>query len=323
MIGRSAAFLNVLHLIERAAAYDVSILIEGETGTGKELAARAIHYNGLRHGNPFIPVNCGAIPENLLESEFFGHAKGAFTDAKLAKAGLVEQANGGTLFLDEVECLSSKGQIALLRFLQDQSYRPVGGQLRNANVRIIAASNRDLLQMVQANEFRMDLYYRLALISLKIPPLRERFGDPELLARHFIKAGSQRFGAPEKVLHPDTLEWLDRYHWPGNVRELENFIYREIILSGNDEIRTQRKLQCETKADRRQNAERRQAEWLNMPYQCAKTQAVKDFEQHYLTSLLKQANGNISAAARLAGKERRSFDRLLQKNGIDKIRFRG
>lgn len=282
---------------------------------------RQVHYQSSRCAYPFVPVNCGAIPDNLFESELFGYAKGAFTDAKSAKPGLIVHAEGGTLFLDEIECLSPRGQVALLRFLQDRTYCPVGGRARTANVRIVAASNRDLLQMAQAGEFRLDLYYRLALLMLNIPPLRERVGDTELLAIHFIKISSERFGVVPKTIHPRTIDWFGKYHWPGNVRELENLIYREMLLSETHEICVDATLQGEQAEERRLKSDRRQSAWLEMSYQRAKNLAIKNFEQYYLISLLTQARGNVSAAARLAGKERRSFGRLLKKNGIDKFNF--
>lgn len=321
-LGASSVFLAATRAIERMAACDATVLIQGETGTGKELAARAVHYQSSRCAFPFIPVNCGAIPESLFESEFFGYAKGAFTDAKNAKPGLVAHAEGGTLFLDEIECLSPRGQVALLRFLQDQSYRPVGGPIQIANIRIVAASNRDLLQMAKADEFRTDLYYRLALLTLNIPPLRERNGDPELLARYFIQAGSKRFNVSPKTIHPGTIDWFSRYNWPGNVRELENLIYREMLLSETSEIRIGTDNPDEQVENRRPWSDRRKQTWLKMPYQSAKTLAIEYFDQHYFNNLLTRAEGNISAAARMAGKERRSFERLLQKNGIDISQFR-
>lgn len=321
-LGTSPAFLATTRAIGRIAACDAAVLIQGETGTGKELAARAVHYLSSRCSYPFIPVNCGAIPESLFESELFGYARGAFTDAKNAKPGLVVHAEGGTLFLDEIECISPRGQVALLRFLQDQSYRPIGGRMQTANLRIVVASNRDLLQMSQAGEFRSDLYYRLALLTLKMPPLRERTGDPELLARHFIAVGSKQYRVSPKIIHPCTLDWFNKYYWPGNVRELENLIYREMLLSETLEIRIGTDQPGELSENRRQKIDRRHSTWLKTSFQRAKNLAIKDFEQQYLNSLLAQARGNVSAAARMAGKERRSFGRLLQKNGIDKIRFR-
>ena len=320
-LGSSAAFSTATRAIERIASFDATTLVQGETGTGKELAARAVHYLSTRRDHPFVPVNCGAIPESLFESELFGHKKGAFTDAKDTKAGLVAHAEGGTLFLDEIECLSPKGQVALLRFLQDQSYRPIGGRSQTANVRIVAAGNQDLAQMMQAGEFRQDLYYRLALLTLTMPPLRARTGDAELLAMHFIATGSERFRVPLKSLHTSTLEWFRRYHWPGNVRELENLIYREILLSETTDIRIDVDTPTERAEDRRQKQGRRLPSWSGMPYRRAKSTVLNEFEQQYLISLLTQTKGNVTAAARLAGKERRSFGRLLEKNDIDKMLF--
>lgn len=322
LLGASPAFKAATQVIGRIATCEATALVNGETGTGKELAARAIHYLSKRRERPFIPVNCAAIPETLFESELFGSAKGAFTDAKSAKPGLVTYAEAGTLFLDEVDCLSPKGQAVLLRFLQDYSYRPVGGRLQSADIRIVAASNRDLLQIAQSGEFRLDLYYRLALLTLTMPSLRDRTGDPELLAKHFIQVGSKRFGVPTKSLHPSAFEWFAKYRWPGNVRELENLIYREMLLSEIDEICIQTDLSDQTTTNRRQNPDRRQAAWSSMSYQSGKAMAIKVFEQHYLNALLTRAKGNVSAAARLAGKERRSFDRLLKKSGVSKATFR-
>jgi two-component system response regulator GlrR len=322
-LGASLAFLETTHAIGRIAAFDATVLIQGETGTGKELAARAVHYLSSRSASPFVPVNCGAISENLFESELFGYAKGAFTDAKNAKPGLVVHAEGGTLFLDEIECLSPRGQVALLRFIQDQSYRPIGGYIQTANVRIVVASNRDLLQLSQAGEFRSDLYYRLALLTLNIPPLRERMGDAELLARHFIKVCCKRFGVSPKAIHIDTIDWFSRHHWPGNVRELENLIYREMLLSETSEIRICADESVEQAKNRRQETDRRQSTWMKIPFQQAKSSALKNFEQQYLSYVLTQTKGNVSAAARMADKERRCFERLLKKNGIDILQFRG
>lgn len=321
LLGISPAFKETSRIIARIASCDATALVQGETGTGKELAARSVHYQSKRRDYPFVPVNCGAIPENLFESEFFGYARGAFTDAKVSKPGFVSLAAGGTLFLDEVECLSPKGQAVLLRFIQDQSYCPLGGRLQTANVRVIAASNRDLLKMAQAGEFRADLYYRLALLTLTMPPLRERIGDAELLAKHFIGVGSTRFRVPAKAIHQSTLEWFGRYHWPGNIRELENLVYREILLSETNEILIKAVQEGEPGVDMCRTPDRSVEIWMSMSYRQAKEIALNEFESRYLKDVLTQVNGNISAAARLAGKERRCFGRLMKKNGIDKSDF--
>src|SRR5262245_6323640 len=199
MLGHAPAFTEALRIIGRIATVDATVLIQGETGTGKELAARAVHYLSRRRDGPFIPVNCGALPDNLLESELFGHVRGAFTDAKQPNRGLVAQAEGGTLFLDEVEAMTPRAQVVLLRFLQDHKYRPVGGRLLSSgNVRVIASTNLDLEQLVQQNEFRRDLLFRLSILSVTMPPLRHREDDVLLLAEYFLRRFASQYGKPTK-----------------------------------------------------------------------------------------------------------------------------
>ncbi|GAC1634953.1 MAG: hypothetical protein NVS9B10_31100 [Nevskia sp.] len=308
MIGRSPAFARVQELTRRIAAYQAPVLIEGETGTGKELAARAIHYGSVRAGRPFVPVNCGALPDTLIENELFGHARGAFTDARQDQAGLVEIADGGSLFLDEVDSLSARGQVTLLRFLQDQQYRPLGSRReRRANVRVIAASNRDLDALVAAGGFRMDLLYRLRILHLLLPPLRERSGDAALLAEHFVRVAAERYGKAPRPLHAETLAWFDRYHWPGNIRELENLVCRNFLL-GDGELLEIPAPSCLRETD------------LPAPlnYRCAKDRAIAEFEARFLSQAIAMAQGNVAAAARLIGTERRHLGRLLKKYGIEK-----
>jgi two-component system response regulator GlrR len=322
LIGASSAFLETLRVIRKLAACDAAVLIQGETGTGKELAARAIHYLAAHRDQPFIPVNCGAIPDNLVESEFFGHVKGAFTDAKESYSGLVAAAEGGTLFLDEIECLSSKGQVVLLRFLQDQVYRPLGGRSPiTGNVRVIAASNADLEQMVRGGAFRRDLMYRLAIISLTMPALRHRPGDALLLARHFILRFARRYGQPVKTLDAESVELLTRYPWPGNVRELENVIHREFVMAegptarvhldalGNDAMLSNVATPAPAQVP------------LELGFRRAKALIVARFEKAFLSRALAESRGNVSVAARLAGKERRAFGKLLKKHGIDRADY--
>lgn len=316
LLGQSAAFIAVMRTIERVACHDATVLIQGETGTGKENAARAIHYLSERRNYPFVPINCGAIPENLLESELFGYEKGAFTDAKTSKSGLIGYADGGTLFLDEVDSLSLKGQTVLLRFIQDQTYRPIGGAQKTANIRIIAATNRNLLKRVEAAEFREDLFYRLSLLSLNMPPLRERLGDPELLAQHFIELGSKRFRVTPKQLHSSTLAWFNQYRWPGNIRELENLIYREILLSDGDVLCIKSTVPVAENADLNALSELQLNGMFAVKYKIAKKHALDEFEKHYIKQLLEHARGNISEAARISGKERRNLGRLIKKHGI-------
>jgi transcriptional regulator with PAS, ATPase and Fis domain len=207
-------------------------MIQGESGTGKELVAQAIHYGGPRADGPFIPVNCGAIPSELLESELFGHAKGAFTGALFASDGLIREADGGTLFLDEIAELALPLQVKLLRVIQDRQVRPVGSKhFYHSNVRFLAASNRDLKTAAEEGSFRPDLFYRLNVINIRVPPLRDRGDDVELLARHFIEQHSRRLGKKISGIDDSFREFLYSYHWPGNVRELENLIERSVILA--------------------------------------------------------------------------------------------
>ncbi|CAG0987799.1 Transcriptional regulatory protein QseF [Anaerolineae bacterium] len=320
MVGKSNAFQNVLKLLARIADYDVPVLVHGETGTGKELAAHAIHHRGARRNNPFVPVNCGAIPDLLLENELFGHHKGAFTDAREDQLGLITLANTGTLFLDEVDALSSKAQVSLLRFLQDQHFRPLGSRHElTADVRVIAATNADLHTLVDSGQFRQDLLYRLKILSIELPPLRERKGDPAYLAEHFMSHFSLRFGLPCKKLDTCTADWFDQYSWPGNVRELENIVCREFLLG--DGATLQIDPDCLGGAGRPSLQDPGPEASENLDYASAKAIAMRAFEVGYLARLMEKTKGNVSAAARLAGKERRAFGRLIKKHGIDKARF--
>lgn len=310
MIGASVAFRIAQTLIERVAAFDAPVLIEGETGTGKELAARAIHYRGTRREGPFVPVNCGAIPDSLIENELFGHRRGAYTDARLNQAGLVELARGGTLFLDEVDALTPKAQITLLRFLQDHQYRPLGAHREEqADVRIIAAANRDLERQVAAGEFRLDLLYRLKLLHLVLPRLREREGDAGLLAEHFVKVAAARYGIAPVRIEPATLAWFERYSWPGNIRELENLVQRAFLFADGKPISIDPPPGL---------AEPPRSIAPAMNFRQAKTQAIAEFECRFLANLIGQTKGNVTAAARVSGTERRHLGRLLKKYRIAK-----
>jgi two-component system response regulator GlrR len=300
------------------AATPAPVLIEGETGVGKELAARSVHYLSERRDRPFVPVNCGAIPDSLVESELFGHVRGAFTDARHARHGLVTQAHGGTLFLDEIDALSLKAQVALLRFLQDHRYRPVG-QDRDyfCDVRVIAASNGPLRRRAAEGTFRSDLLYRLDILALRVPALRERAHDVLLLAEHFLARHSVEYGHERKHLHANTRRWLLEYAWPGNVRELQNLIHRLVLLAEGGEI-----LYCGELAAEIPQVHADSASGQFPSFQRAKARAVEHFERTYLEELLRRALGNVSAAARLAGKERRALGKLLRKHHIDSTRFR-
>lgn len=321
MLGNSSKIQKIIELIEKISTCEAPVLIEGETGTGKEVIARAIHYGGVRHSEPFIPVNCGAIPDNLFESQLFGHFKGAFTDAKHNHPGMVGLAGDGSIFLDEIDSLSAKGQVTLLRFLQDNCYRPVGGNREiQSNVRVIAASNADLSKRVETGDFRRDLFYRLNVLYLALPPLRERQGDVKLLAEHFIKHYSDKLDRPPKSFHPDTLAWFDRYSWPGNVRELENLVYREFLMCEGPVIMID-PLGIQN-MERRALPDRRRYYRNSINFNEAKDIAVTEFEQRYLISLLSDSKGNVTLAAKLAVKERRSMGKLIKKHRIDLNLFR-
>ena len=307
LLGSSPQFQQAYSQIRKISRVDATVYIEGETGTGKELAARAIHYLGLRGDGPFIPVNCGALPETLVESELFGHERGAFTDAKAASAGLVSEADGGTLFLDEVDALSLKAQASLLRFLQDRTYRRVGGSTtRQADVRVIAASNADLNKLVEERSFRRDLLYRLNVLSVRMPALRERIGDPLELAQAFLARMNHQYRMPPKRLHPDAIAFIAQYPWPGNVRELENVIHREFLMCEGDELRMNGQPVDVGAA----------ANGAEMPFKTAKARAIAEFERRYVGDLLQRTDGNITHAARLAGQDRSAFGKLARKHGL-------
>ena len=319
MIGKSRAFLDVVRLIEKVARFDAPVLIEGETGTGKELAARAIHYNGPRRDCPFIPVNCGAIPDALVENELFGHRRGAYTDAKWEQKGIIAHAQHGTLFLDEIDALTPKSQVTLLRFLQDQQYRQVGGsEMQSADIRIIAASNANLSELTTQGAFRLDLLFRLNIMRLTMPPLRDRHGDVALLAAHFLNACAVRFGAGDKQLHADAMARLEAYRWPGNVRELENLICREYLLCDDEVIHLD--VPGET-ADPEGETERANGDLSSLTFKQAKDLAISRFEKRYLVQVLSASRGNVTKAASMVGKERRAFGRLLKKHDIDKLAY--
>jgi two-component system, NtrC family, response regulator GlrR len=317
LLGTSPVFLEALRVIGRIAAVDATVLIQGETGTGKELAARALHYLSHRRDFPFIPINCGALPDSLIESELFGHERGAFTDAKQATRGLVAQAEGGTLFFDEVEAMTPRAQAVLLRFLQDHQYRPVGGRhVANGDLRIIASSNVDLEELVRRGEFRRDLLFRFSILSVTMPPLRQRGSDALLLAEHFLSCFAKQYGRPAKRLHPDTITWLLAHDWPGNIRELENMILRELLVADDDVIRV---AVADPAATSRSVAGEMDVE---RTFKSAKAQAVAEFEKSYLGQLLAKTCGNISLAARISGKDRSALNKLVKKHGLVGERFR-
>jgi two-component system, NtrC family, response regulator GlrR len=311
LIGRTAGFLAEVKKIPLIARCDSRVLIAGETGTGKEMCARAIHYLSPRTGKPFVPVNCGALPVELVENELFGHESGAFTGANIAKAGLIEEAEGGTLFLDEIDCLPLTAQVKLLRFLQEKEYRRLGSaKVRHADVRVIAASNAALDVAVQNGKLRQDLYYRLNVVSIVLPPLRERREDIPVLANHFLAKYADEFDEELKTLSTEAQKRLTFYDWPGNVRELEHIIERAVMFSESS---------CIDEADIQLPG---QGSLPEESFQEAKAKFVERFERDYIQKLLLSYNGNISRAAQSARKNRRAFWELIRKHHIDVRSFR-
>jgi DNA-binding NtrC family response regulator len=318
LIGCSPPFIDTLRFVCRFAHCDAPILIRGETGTGKELVARALHYVSPRSTRSFVPVNCGALPETLIESELFGHERGAFTDARVATKGLVAQACGGTLLLDEVDSLSPKAQVALLRFLQDHQYRPVGGErVMTADVRVVASSNTDLIRAVAEGRFRQDLYFRLDVVSVVLPPLRARPGDVPLLAQHFLDRFAANYRRPSPALDPAFLAGLASRDWPGNVRELENVMHRTFFAAQESAACQLIDQSCAGSGNIALTATQ-----FSGGLRAARDQLVRDFELRYLTWLMGETHGNVSAAARRAMTARRQLGRLLRRHGIDRASFR-
>jgi two-component system response regulator GlrR len=313
LIGNSAAFRRELAKLPILARCDAGLLVVGETGTGKEVFAQAVHYLSSRRSKPWVAVNCGAIPSELVESELFGHVRGAYTSASQSRNGLVCEAEGGTLFLDDIDCLPPLSQTRLLRFLQEKEYRAVGSNVvRHANVRIIAASNRRLDHMVARGEFRQDLYYRLNVLTLCLPPLRDRREDIAELAQLFVRKYGEQCGRPSLQIAPQAIALLMEHAWPGNVRELEHVIERAVLMTQG---------------------------WVLMPedlcvsdfgeesssvqtFRAAKAQAVREFERAFLSRLLQAHAGNVTQAAQAAGKNRRAFFELMRKHGIQSMPYR-
>jgi len=328
LIGTSKCFLQATGMIPILSASKSTVLISGETGTGKELIARAIHYSGERRGKPFVPVNCAAMPDHLIENELFGHSKGAFTGALIEKHGLLQEADGGTLFLDEINSLSMAVQSKLLRVLQDQEFRPLGStKSRTVDVKIVAATNTDLRYLVETRQFREDLFYRLNVLSVALPPLRDRKEDILLLASHFLKVYAKEFGKGAFTIGHSAKAKLIGYAWPGNVRELQGVMQRAVAMASGERIEAQDLDLPETQTPELTGPTMtllsRGAAPDNCSFQAMKTKVVEEFERVYLSELLSTHHGNISKAARAAKKERRAFQRLLQKHRLNRHQFSG
>jgi Nif-specific regulatory protein len=313
IIGNSRAMQEVFGLIAQVADTNTTVLINGETGTGKELVARAIHLNSLRKNGPLIYVNCAAMPDTLIESELFGHERGAFTGALHQRRGRFEEAHGGTIFLDEVGELSAAAQVKVLRVLQEKQIQPLGSsKVINVNVRVITATNRNLEQDIISGRFRSDLYYRLNVFPLYLPPLRERGTDIIMLADHFVLKFARESGKPVKRISTPVLETFLAYQWPGNVRELENCIERAVLLANGDTIEVFHlppSLQVKIKdGDKKEQGKLRNV--------------VESQERALIINALKETRGNQSKAAKLLGTTKRITQYKIQKFGIDPWQFR-
>lgn len=302
IVARSEKMRRVLDLVSRVASTDSTVFISGESGTGKELIARAVHLASLRKDNPFVAVNCAAIPETLLESELFGYEKGSFTDAKKSYKGMFAQAHAGTIFLDEIGDMSVPIQAKLLRVLQEKQVSPLGsGKPLDVDVRVITATNKDLEAMIKEGSFREDLYYRIHVVPVEIPPLRERKEDVPLLAEHFLKEISRRMKKDVKGISAMAMQKLMLYDWPGNVRELENTIEHAVAVTRDDIVGEELVLPAK-----------------DLPAESFKPykRAVEDFKRGYIVRLLELTKGNVSKAAELAQKYRADFSNLVQKYNI-------
>ncbi len=322
LVGSSGGMHDVTRLIDAVAYSSATVLVTGESGTGKELVARALHARSPRKAHPFVALNCGALTETLLESELFGHVKGAFTGAQRDQKGLFDAADGGTIFLDEIGDIPPATQVRLLRVLQEGEIKRVGAadSLR-VDVRVIAATHRDLTRLVKSGKFREDLFYRLNVINIPLPPLRERIEDVPLLAHHFLRRYAERLGKKVRTLSPEALELLCGYRWPGNVRELENAVERAVVLCRGETVGAADLPPAVTGRTaplvREAPASGDDAAWLAQSYAAAKEQALRRFEKGYVEALMKACDNNISAAARKAGMDRSNFKRVLRKYRTD------
>lgn len=316
LIGSSRSMTEVYNRATGVAGTSSTVLIVGESGTGKELTARAIHARSTRSDRNFVAVNCSAIPESLIESELFGHMRGAFTGATTTRQGLFEQADGGTLFLDEIGDLPPLAQVKVLRALQEGEVRRVGAdEVRHVDVRIITATNVDLRQRISAGKFRQDLFYRLSVVEVALPALRERVEDIPLLAYHFLRKHSEDSRSEVRQISAEALEDLQSRSWPGNVRELENAIQHAIVFCRGPTI-TPSDLPKEQGSEVRARSGNRGAGLSELPYRAAKERALEEFEREYFLALLDRTGGNVSEAARQAGLDRSNFRRALRKSHL-------
>jgi two-component system response regulator GlrR len=312
LIGESPAFLEAVNKVPAVAQCNANVLISGETGTGKEVCARAIHQLSPRSIHPFIAINCGAIPIELVENELFGHERGAYTNASSSQMGQIQAAEGGTLFLDEIDSLPLLAQVKLLRFLQEKEYKPLGStRTRQADVRVITATNVDVERAVREGKLRQDLYYRLNILPIVLPPLRERREDIPMLAEYFLTRFASEYGKPVRGFSPDAMQRLVLHDWPGNVRELEHVVARAVVLAISSVIKGKEITLAPSQEIPQQES-----------FQTMKDRVVEQAERTYLRSLLIAHDGNITRAAEAAQKNRRAFFELLRKHNIDAREFK-
>lgn len=313
LVGTSDAFKRIMRRIREAAQVRSTVLITGETGTGKGLIARAIHEQSREQGKPFQVIDCATIPEGMVESELFGHVRGAFTGAIADKPGLIELANGGTVFLDEIEDLPLPLQSKLLRVLEDNEVRPVGGtRVKRVDMRFIAATNQDLEERVRNGTFRKDLYYRLAVIGIRVPPLRERIEDIPVIARHLLSQFGHEMGKPHIYLDSAAMSELAAYSWPGNVRELRNVIERAVMLAAEEAI-TDDEIRALLPSAKKHSATSDGSRYASLPYMEAKTKVLDEFTRAYVKAKLALHNGHITKAAEDSGIPRQHFSLLMKR----------
>ena len=317
IVASSPQMQKVLDTIRKVATGDANILLRGESGTGKELAAHAIHDASRRSRRAFVPIDCAAMPENLLESEMFGYEKGAFTGAVSSKRGLLETAADGTVFMDEIGELPLTMQSKLLRVLQDHQFRRLGGtELLKTDFRLIAATNRNLQEMVKEGTFREDLYYRLNVVTIELPPLRERDAAIAPLAQHFLRQFVEKTGKEVKISNA-AMMIIEKYHWPGNVRELMNVIERAVSLTEFNQITP-----LDLPPSMLESVKGEDVHTTEDSFQNAKRRAIEGFETQYLSQLLSETSGNVSEAARRSGMKRSAFQRLMAKYRLQTLEFR-
>ncbi len=309
IVGGGAAMAHVLELVAVAARTGIPVLIQGESGTGKELVARAIHYTGPRAARPFLTMNCGAIPETLMEDELFGHVRGAYTGAHGDKRGVFEEADGGSLFLDEIGDLYVSCQVKLLRVLQEEEVRRLGEtRSRRVDVRIIAATNKDLKQEMQGRRFREDLFHRISVLPIHLPPLRDRREDIPLLVGQFLHEFNRELGRSIRAFTPRALDRLKAHTWPGNVRELENRVKQAMVMAKGEVIDLE-------------SLDLYSGGAPGAPFPTFK-KAKDEFIRAYLVQCLQAVKGNVAAAARLAGKDRKDFYDLMKRHHVDPAGYR-